>query len=213
MGRRFVVMIGAAALGVVVFVAAVVITARPDLFRGLAGAPQCRAAAQMADAVAPHAQGAMAAFETITPTDLTALPFDGTGEAAATIADLKGRTTLLNLWATWCAPCRVEMPALAALQEDRGSDAFEVVAVSIDNRDDAAPDAFLREAGATALAYYREPSMRLFNSLKAAGLVVGMPTTLLIAPDGCAAGTLAGAADWEGADAKALVDAAVASTR
>lgn len=213
MGRRSVVMLGAAALGLVVFGAALLLTARPDIFRGLASGPQCRAAAQMAEAVEPFAKGGMAAFVPMTPTDLSALPYSGGDEDAATLADLKGRTILLNLWATWCAPCRVEMPSLAALQTAEGSEDFEVVAVSIDNRDDADPAGFLKEAGATALAFHHEPSMRLFNSLKTAGLVAGMPTTFLIAPDGCAAGSLAGAADWEGKDARALVQAAVASTR
>ena len=213
MGRRVSVIVGAAALGLAVFGAAILITARPDLFRDLAGASQCRDATRMVSAVTPFARGAMAAFEPITPTDVTALPYDGRGEDAATLADLKGQTTLLNLWATWCAPCRVEMPSLAALHTARASDDFAVVAVSVDNRDANRPEDFLAETNATALAYHREPTMRLFNSLKEAGLASGMPTTLLIAPDGCVAGVLGGAADWHGEDALALVDAAVASVR
>lgn len=167
----------------------------------------------MAEAVTPLARGAMAGFEPITPADVTALPYDGRGEEAATLAALKGQTVLLNLWATWCAPCRVEMPSLAALHSAKASDDFSVVAVSVDNRDANRPEDFLAETNATALAYHREPTMRLFNSLKEAGLASGMPTTLLIAPDGCAAGVLSGAADWHGEDAQALVDAAVASVR
>lgn len=213
MARRVFVILGAAALGVVVFVAAVLVTVRPDFFRGAGSGPQCRAAAEMAEAVAPYARGAMAPFQTIAPADVTALPYDGRGEDAATLGALKGRTILLNLWATWCAPCRIEMPSLAALEAEKGSDAFAVVAVSVDNRDANRPEDFLAETNAEALDYHREPTMRLFNSLNAAGLASGMPATLLLAPDGCAAGVLNGAAEWDGKDAKALIDAALASVR
>ena len=103
------------------------------------------------------------------------------------------------------------MPSLAALQEAKGSDDFAVIATSIDDRDANRPEAFLEETGATALAYHREPTLTLFNSLRSAGLTEGMPTTLLLGPDACVAGVLAGAAPWDGADAKALVDAAVAA--
>ncbi len=167
----------------------------------------------MAAAVKPFAKGTMVGFAPITPADLSALPFDGRGEEAETIAALKGRTVLFNLWATWCAPCRVEMPSLAALHAEKADEDFAVVAVSVDNRDANRPEDFLAETGASALDYHREPTMTLFNSLKQAGLAAGMPTTLLIAPDGCAAGVLGGAADWHSADAAALIDAAVASTR
>lgn len=213
MGRRIFVIVGVAALGVVVFLGAVLVTARPDFFREVAGGPQCREAQRMADAVAPFAKGEMAAFQTIAPTDVTGLPFDERSADTATLASLKGRTVLLNLWATWCAPCRVEMPSLAALHDAKSADDFGVVAVSIDNRDENRPEAFLEEAGAGALDYYREPTMRLFNSLNQAGLSTGMPSTLLLAPDGCAAGVLNGAAEWNGADAHALVEAARASVR
>jgi len=209
--RQGMIIVGAAVLGIVVFSAAALVTARPDIFSVAGGASQCREAALMAERVEPVATGAMAAFETVTPASLAALPFDGRGEDATTIAALEGRTVLLNLWATWCAPCRAEMPHLAALQRERGGPDFSVVAVSIDNRDANRPETFLEETGATNLDYHREPTMRLFNSLKEAGLAIGMPTTLLIAPDGCAAGVLHGAADWSGPDALHLVDAALAS--
>lgn len=164
----------------------------------------------MAAAVEPHATGAMIAFTTVPPRDITKLPFNGTGESATTIEALKGRTILFNLWATWCAPCRIEMPHLAGLHESRANDDFAVIAVSIDNRDSNRPEDFLAETGAEALDYHREPTMQLFNSLKAAGLAAGMPTTLLIAPDGCVAGMLSGAADWNGTHANRLIDAALA---
>lgn len=203
---------GGAALGALaIFVATVVFTARPTLFSDLVRGPQCQASRAIAEAVAPYARGQVAAFRTVTPADVSALPFDGTGEDARTIEALKGRITLLNLWATWCAPCRAEMPSLAALQEAKGGEDFAVVATSIDDRDQNRPEDFLEETGATALDYHREPTLTLFNSLRSAGLTEGMPTTLLIGPDACVSGVLAGAAPWDAPDAKALVDAAVST--
>ncbi|MEM8855799.1 MAG: TlpA disulfide reductase family protein [Pseudomonadota bacterium] len=192
-----------------VFAAAVVFTARPDVFKAMSGAGQCHAAGEIQTAVAPLAEGAMAAFTTVDPVDITNLPFDGRDEAARTIADLKGRTTLLNLWATWCAPCRVEMPELAALHTAFSSPDFAVVAVSIDNRDANKPENFLTETGADVLDYHREPTLTLFNSLRAAGLAQGMPTTLLLGPDGCVAGVVHGYASWNAPQAHRLIRTAV----
>lgn len=202
----------AAAVGLgLVFGVAVIATAGPDVLRGLAEAPQCRAATRVAEAVAPLARGQMAALRPVTPADVSALPFDGTGESARTLGELSGRVTLLNLWATWCAPCRAEMPELAGLHEARSGENFAVVATSIDDRETGRPERFLEETGAEALTYHREPTLTLFNSLRQAGLAPGMPTTLIIAPDGCVAATLAGAAAWNGPDALRVVDAAIAA--
>ncbi|TIM93265.1 MAG: TlpA family protein disulfide reductase, partial [Mesorhizobium sp.] len=74
-----------------------------------------------------------------------------------------GKTVLLNLWATWCAPCRAEMPALDALQKEKGGNTFEVVAVNVDTGDDAKPKKFLKEIGIETLGYYRDATMGLFN--------------------------------------------------
>lgn len=199
----------AAALTLAVFTASVVVTAYPALFSGPAGDPQCRASARIATAVEPLATGHVAAFQTVDPADITDLPYDGRGEDARTIADLSGRVILLNLWATWCAPCRVEMPMLANLHEAMASDDFAVIAVSIDDRDTNRPEDFLRETDAEALDFHREPTLTLFNSLRAAGLAYGMPTTLLLGPDGCVAGALHGAAEWDAPEAKRLIEAAI----
>jgi len=199
----------AVVLTVAVFAASVLVTARPDLLSGAGGDPQCRASARIAAAVAPFATGHVAAFQTVEPADLTALPYDGVGEATRTMADLTGRVVLLNLWATWCAPCRIEMPMLADLHEAMAGEDFAVVAVSIDDKDRNRPEDFLAETNAEALDYHREPTLTLFNSLRAAGLAQGMPTTLLLGPDGCAAGVLHGAAEWDALEAKRLIQAAI----
>jgi len=124
-------------------------------------------------------------------------------------AEWRDRTVLLNLWATWCVPCRKELPALDALQAKLGSDRFEVVTINIDTRNLDKPKAWLAEAGISRLSYYGDPSAKVFQDLKAIGKATGMPTTLLIDPQGCELGVLAGPAEWASDDALRLVEAAL----
>ena len=128
-------------------------------------------------------------------------------------ADWRGRTVLLNLWATWCVPCRKEMPALDALQSDLGGPNFEVIAINIDTRDPAKPLAFLKETGVTHLTYYADPSAKVFQELKLAGKAFGMPTTLIVDRSGCEIGEMAGPAEWASADGVKLVSAALQSSQ
>lgn len=154
------------------------------------------------------AQGEVAAFAVVDdarPAPMMAF-LDGDG-SPRTMEDWVGKTVLFNLWATWCAPCREEMPALDTLQANMGGRSFEVVAVNIDTRDSADPQGFLEEINVQALAFYQDASADLFQDLRAEGLAFGMPTTLLIDEDGCLQGFLAGAAHWDSADAVALVRA------
>jgi thiol-disulfide isomerase/thioredoxin len=121
----------------------------------------------------------------------------------------RGRTVLLNLWATWCVPCRKEMPALDALEQRLGGPKFEVVAVNIDTRDTGKPRTWLKEVGVQKLAYYADPTARTFQDLKSIGRAFGMPTTLLIDGQGCEIGTIAGPAEWASEDAIKLINAAL----
>lgn len=150
--------------------------------------------------------GHMAAFVTKkTPEALPDIEFtDGAGKPVK-LSDFKGRTVLLNLWATWCAPCREEMPALNRLQQELGSDAFEVVALSLDRQGLEASKKFLDEVKATALKVYVDATAKQGTALK----LVGMPTTILINKDGLEVGRLAGPAEWDSADAKALIQGAI----
>jgi len=116
---------------------------------------------------------------------------------------------LLNLWATWCVPCRKEMPALAALQEKLGGPGFEVVAVNIDTRNAEKPKAWLQTNGVTGLAYYSDASAKVFQELRAVGKAIGMPTTLIVDGNGCELANLAGPAEWASGDALKLVTAAL----
>jgi thiol-disulfide isomerase/thioredoxin len=126
-----------------------------------------------------------------------------------TLADHAGKTVLMNLWATWCAPCRAEMPALDALQKKKGGDKFEVVAVNVDTGDDIKPKKFLSEIGIQSLGYYRDNTLGLFETLKKDGLALGLPVTLLIDKDGCLLASMNGPAEWSSDDARKLIDKAV----
>src|SRR5205807_9336415 len=117
-----------------------------------------------------------------------------------------------NLWSSWCIPCRREMPPLEALQARLGGPDFEVVAVNIDTRDPDKPRAWLKEAGIAQLAYYADPSAKVFQDLKLVGKAFGMPTTLIVDPAGCEIGTVAGPAEWASEDALKLVTAALRRT-
>jgi thiol-disulfide isomerase/thioredoxin len=122
-----------------------------------------------------------------------------------TLADWRGKVVLLNLWATWCVPCRKEMPALDRLQAALASDKFQVVAVSVDRSGIAGARKFLDETGTHSLTLYADPSARLASSLRAAGL----PATLLIDKEGREIGRLLGPAEWDGEDAKRLIQSAI----
>jgi len=171
----------------------------------------CRPAVATAARIAPLVHGEVAALAVAaTPFRVPDLAFKDAAGRARTLKDWRGRTVLLNLWATWCVPCRSEMPALDALQADLAGANFEVVAVNIDTRDPEKPLAFLKEVGITHLAYYSDDSAKVFQDLKVAGKAFGMPTTLIVDPAGCEVGDMAGPAAWASDDGVKLVSAAIA---
>jgi thiol-disulfide isomerase/thioredoxin len=172
----------------------------------------CAPAVETAGRIAPLAHGEVAAFAAAhTPFRVPDLAFKDVAGHDRTLKDWRGRTVLVNLWATWCVPCRKEMPALDALQGDLGGANFEVVAVNIDTRDPEKPLAFLKEVGVNHLAYYSDESAKVFQDLKLAGKAFGMPTTLIVDRAGCEIGDMAGPAEWASADGVKLVSAAVSS--
>jgi thiol-disulfide isomerase/thioredoxin len=164
----------------------------------------------VAERLAPLARGEVAAVLVAKdPQRVPDLAFTGPDGAKKTLADYRGRTVLLNLWATWCAPCRQEMPALDRLQAALGGPDFEVVAVNIDTRNVDKPKAWLKEAGVERLAYYADPEAKVFHDLRRVGKAVGMPTTLLVDPEGCELALINGPAEWASEDALKLVRAAL----
>jgi len=170
----------------------------------------CAGAAHLAERLAPLARGEVAAFTVADGSQrLPDLAFRDASGTERRLADWRGRTVLLNLWATWCVPCRKEMPALDALEGKLGGPAFEVVAVNIDTRNADKPRVWLNEVGVGRRGYYADPSAKIFQDLKTMGRAAGMPTTLLVDPAGCEIGTIFGPAEWASADALKLVTAAL----
>lgn len=169
----------------------------------------CAAKADAAKALAGQAKGQVAAMlPADPPRSMKALAFNNPAGKPMTLADRAGKVVLMNLWATWCAPCRAEMPALNALQREKGGDGFEVVAVNVDTGDDTKPKKFLEETGVHSLGYYRDNTLGLFEKLKEQGLALGLPVTLLIDKQGCLLASMNGPAEWGSEDAKMLIDGA-----
>ena len=174
----------------------------------------CAASVARAAALNGANTGSVAAFVPLDkPVDAGSLSFEAGDGSHKTLSDWKGRVVLLNLWATWCAPCREEMPALQALQKELGGIDFEVVPVSVDLGSADKPKKFYAENDLLALGFFHDGSMGVFNVLKKQSLAFGMPTTLLIDRSGCVLGSLSGPADWASQEAKALVKRAIAGER
>ena len=163
----------------------------------------CAQSLDLAAAADPLVQGEVAALTLASgPNPLGALAFDDAQGTRTTVAAFAGKTVLLNLWATWCVPCRAEMPALDKLQARLGSAEFAVVPVNIDQQRLDRARGFFKEIGATNLPYYADKSADILRVLNGKGL----PTTVLIGRDGCEIGTMAGPAQWDSPDARALIE-------
>jgi thiol-disulfide isomerase/thioredoxin len=174
--------------------------------------PDCAGALAAAGRVAPLAGGEIAAFRVATaPDPLGSLAFKTPDGADTTLASFAGKTVLLNLWATWCVPCRAEMPTLDRLQAELGGDDFAVLAVNVDVKNPERARAFLDEIGVSRLAFYADPSFAIFNDLKKRGLAFGLPSTILVDGKGCRIGGVEGPAEWDSEEAKALIRAAMAT--
>jgi thiol-disulfide isomerase/thioredoxin len=208
-GRRIPYVIGAVLIGAVI--GSVAIYKMGGAKPAVSADSSCAAAVTLSKKIAPLAHGEVAALTMAsTPLQLPDLTFeDGSGKQRK-LSEWRGHTILLNLWATWCVPCRKEMPALDRLQAKLGSKDFQVVAVNIDTRDPEKPKAWLKEVGIAKLAYYADPAAKTFQDLKAVGRAFGMPTTLLVDPQGCEIGTIAGPAEWASDDGINLIQAAIA---
>ncbi|MGE5265901.1 MAG: TlpA disulfide reductase family protein [Deltaproteobacteria bacterium] len=186
--------LSAAALG---FAAVYVTRGGPDNEKGASAAPVPakveRAAGTGTDLVAFVRKNP--------PVELADVSFEDETGAKKSLADFKGKAILLNLWATWCLPCRHEMPSLDRLQKEMGSDQFQVVALSLDRAGRDAARKFFDEIKVENLKLYIDSTMKAGNGLRA----VGMPTTILIGKDGKELGRLPGPAEWDSAAAKALI--------
>ena len=206
--RRIPLAIGAVLSGAVIGFAGVY--GIGGLKRDAGGDSACRPAVDLARKLAPLAHGEVAALTMATvPLRLPDLAFEDTDGKPKKLSDWRGRTVLVNLWATWCVPCRKEMPALESLQTRLGGPDFEVVAINIDTRDPEKPKNFVKEVNLTRLGYFSDQKAKVFQDLKAIGRALGMPTSVLVDGEGCEIATIAGPAEWDSEDAVKLITAAV----
>ena len=199
-----------------VLLAAATAEAGPPGIYGKAVRPDNGAAALIAPASAPLptapgpnplSVGHMQTFVFKAPTALPEAEFNDPAGKPISIAAFKGKVVLVNLWATWCVPCRKELPDLDRLQTELGSDRFAVVAISLDRGSPDKPKKLLDDMKLSGLALYHDPSARLGFTWKA----VGMPVTLLLDREGREVGRLVGPAEWASDDAKRLIQAAIAA--
>ena len=126
---------------------------------------------------------------------------DGGGEA--TLADYRGKYVLLNFWATWCAPCRKEMPMLAALQDEFGGDDFEVLTLATGRNSPQGITRFFDETGIDNLPRHQDPRQAVARDMA----VLGLPITVILDPEGREIARLQGDADWNSDSARAIIAA------
>lgn len=138
-----------------------------------------------------------------TPKSVPDIAFDTADGGKATLADYKGKLVVVNFWATWCAPCRKEMPMLDALQDQLGGDAFEVVTIATGRNAPQAMKAFFDEIGVKHLPLHKDDNSALARAMG----VLGLPVTLILSPEGEELARLTGDADWSSDSAKAILQA------
>lgn len=195
-----------AALSAVAAFAAVYVTmGRPDNERPVAESGE-KVKSAKPRGTNPLSTGAMTTFVfKKTPQPLAEVSFLNADGEQVNLKDWHGKVVLLNLWATWCGPCREEMPMLDRLQKELGSDNFEVVALAVDKAGLEGAGKFFQNINVENLRIFADPTARAGTKLRA----VGMPTTILIDAQGREIGRLVGPADWESDDAKRLIAASL----
>lgn len=145
--------------------------------------------------------GAMEKLVLVTPKALPAAGLLDMGDKAATLEPYMGKWMVLNLWATWCVPCREEMPALGKLAVDVPG--LAVVAVATGPNPTPAITRFMADAGVTGVTVLRDPPQKLAHQMA----VVGLPVTVIVNPEGQEVARLIGGADWASPEARAVIAA------
>lgn len=143
-----------------------------------------------------------APIETAAPKPLPPLTFETLDGQPVSLADFAGKVVVLNLWATWCAPCREEMPSLDRLQAQFADRDLVVLALSVDRAGPERVQKFLDEVGVKHLHVYRDPKAAATRAVK----VPGLPATILVDRKGQEVGRVLGIAQWDGPAAVAVVE-------
>jgi thiol-disulfide isomerase/thioredoxin len=143
------------------------------------------------------------------PRRVPEIQFENGEGKTMSLADFRGKVVLLNIWATWCTPCRHEMPTLDRLQARLGGPEFEVVALSIDRAGFKVVEAFYKEIGIRHLRTYLDKNNRTMQRL----FVMGIPTTLLIDKKGREVGRLVGPAEWDSPEIVKIIEGVIAGQK
>ncbi|WP_332700762.1 TlpA disulfide reductase family protein [Devosia sp.] len=173
-------------------------------------AKECPVQAEAAAVIGEAALGELAALNgTGEGRGYATMAFKDADGADMTIADFKGKALLVNFWASWCVPCREEMPALDALATKYNSDAFMVLPINLDIGEGglAKALAFLDENNFANLPLYADNTFAAFDRLKQQAVAVGLPATLVLDENGCELGVLQGPAEWNTPDGEAVIAA------
>ena len=188
-GAGSIVLMVFAVIGVLVLVGVLAMFLMHGGMMGFGGATSQRGAPDTGRAFALHRRDP--------PAQIADFAFEDASGNKRSLANFRGRYVLLNVWATWCVPCREEMPALARLQQKLGGPEFEVVALSVDSGGADAVKRFFTELAVDTLKVYVDRSLQANAALS----LVGIPTTVLIDPRGREVGRVVGPADWDSAEA------------
>lgn len=176
-------------------------------------ARECPVQEAAATAIGDAAVGELAALNgTGEGRGYASMAFKDASGKPMTIADLKGKKLLVNFWASWCVPCREEMPALDALATQYNSDAFMVLPINLDIGAGGLEkaQAFLDENKFSNLPLYADSSFAAFERLKQQAVAVGLPATLVLDENGCELAVLQGPAEWNSDDGRAVVETLLA---
>lgn len=150
------------------------------------------------------ATGQMKSLTVDPPSPAPTTPFVDAAGKTHTLAEFKGKAVVVNLWATWCAPCVAEMPTLARLADETRGQNVVILPISLDREEDRAnAESFI--AKRPPLPFYNDPKFALAYAVKPPAQ--GLPTTILIDPSGMVRAHVAGGADWSGPDALRVVEA------
>jgi thiol-disulfide isomerase/thioredoxin len=177
---------------------------------GLLKAVECTPQPAAAKSIDDAASGQLAALNgTGTGRGYSAMAFsDATGKPV-TLKDFAGKALLVNFWASWCIPCRAEMPALDTLAAQQNSQSFMVLPINLDlgagGLDKA--KAFLAQGGWKNLPLYADSSFEAFKRLQVEAVATGLPSTLLIDKKGCEIGVLQGPAAWDSPEGTKVIEA------
>ncbi len=129
-------------------------------------------------------------------------------DAELSLEKYRGKYVVLNFWATWCAPCRHEMPMLSNLQSEFQGDRFEVVTIATGRNSLTGMRKFFDEISVDNLPLYRDPRQKLAREMA----VLGLPITVILDPEGLEIARLIGDAEWDSDSAKAIIAALLAQS-